>query len=164
MARVPSARATSTRPLTCLQVRDRGGDCWGHTTSEKQPPLRRFTVTYTRLSTESLSLMEWRHRFQLPTAEWTYSLSGEQRHFQSREQRLFVEEEKILSSLQDVSAKKSFVDLQPDLPAILGSKPHGGSCAGVVFGFFASVFRVWRVRCFLFGLTRVSACRGRSHR
>lgn len=28
------------------------------------------TVTYTRLSTESLSLMEWRHFFQFPTAEW----------------------------------------------------------------------------------------------
>ncbi|TNN83430.1 hypothetical protein EYF80_006411 [Liparis tanakae] len=29
------------------------------------------TATYTRLSTESLSLMEWRHFFQFPTAEWT---------------------------------------------------------------------------------------------
>lgn len=28
-------------------------------------------VSYTRLSTESLSLMEWRHFFQFPTAEWT---------------------------------------------------------------------------------------------
>lgn len=58
------------------------GDCWSNTTLKKQPP-RRFTVTYTRLSTESLSLMEWRHRFQLPTAEWTYSLGGEERHFRA---------------------------------------------------------------------------------
>lgn len=56
------------------------------------------------------------------------------------------------------------LDPQPNLPAVLGSEPHRGSCAGVVFGFIASVFRVWRVRRFLFGLTRVSACRGGSHR
>lgn len=64
-------------------VTGQDGDCWSNTTLKKQPP-RCFTVTYTRLSTESLSLMEWRHRFQLPTAEWTYSLSGEQRHFRAR--------------------------------------------------------------------------------
>ena len=36
-------------------------------------------VTYTRLNTESFSLMECRHFFQLDTAECTYNLREEER-------------------------------------------------------------------------------------
>lgn len=40
-------------------------------------PGPRLGITYTRLSTESFSLMECRHFFQLATAECTYSLQEE---------------------------------------------------------------------------------------
>lgn len=78
MARVPSARATSTRPFTWLQLGEKT-ETVGVTQIHKTNTFLQFTqsltelltVTYTRLSTESLSLMEWRHFFQFPTAEWT---------------------------------------------------------------------------------------------
>ena len=40
-------------------------------------PTRPGGVTHTRLSTESFSVMECRHFFQLATAECTYSLQEE---------------------------------------------------------------------------------------
>lgn len=71
MARVPSARATSTRPFTCLQLRTETETVGVTEIHKGDLSLLTVTGTYTRLSTESLSLMEWRHFFQFPTAEWT---------------------------------------------------------------------------------------------
>lgn len=39
--------------------------------TDRTTEFKTVSITYTRLSTESLSLMEWRHFFQFPTAEWT---------------------------------------------------------------------------------------------
>lgn len=151
MARVPSARATSTRPLTCLHA-EVGEDDHREAKLHNDLPLRRSDAAAGHVHQAEHRVFEFDGvETLLPVAHRRVDVEPV-----GRTARRFFFQFSFLKTLRR-GALLLWAWSVSCSPAVLGAQPHGRRGAGVVFGLFASFLGFWSARRLLFGLTGAPA-------